>query len=209
MYDEAYVEETRLVGTEEYKNIIGRKSGKSFYLWKIYFNKDINYLRTSDEKQQNFDCYSLKIKNVSDSRFQLERQSYREGTDYSTYTYVDKAQCEKLLGGDTAWMKDCDDALLKELYIQMTVNKIEPGVIVCYEREIYRMHGSGDMIIFDKSIRSSYDFEAASALHGDAVMQERLQKDCVVMTYHKPVLVPRVIASILNFNDGRKIIMES
>lgn len=71
------------------------------------------------------------------------------------------------------------------------------------------MHGSGDMIIFDKSIRSSYDFEAASALHGDAVMQERLQKDCVVMTYHKPVLVPRVIASILNFNEGRKIIMES
>ena len=209
MYDEAYVEETRLVGTEEYKNIIGKKNGKSFHLWKIYFNKDINYLRASDEKHHNFDCYSLNIKNVSDSRIQLERQSYREGTYYSTYTYVDKAQCEKLLGGDIEWMKDCGDALLEELYIQMTVNKIEPGVIVRYEREIYRMHGSGDMIIFDKSIRSSYDFETASVMEGGVKLQERLQKDCVVMTYHKPVLVPRVIASILNFNEGRKIIMES
>lgn len=106
-------------------------------------------------------------------------------------------------------MKDCQDALLEELYVQMTVNCISPGVIVRYEREIYRMHGSGDMIIFDKSIQSSYDFGSQDVLKGSAAMKERLQKDCIVMTYHKPILVPRVIASILNFKEGKKIIMES
>lgn len=209
MYDEAYVEETRLVRTEEYKNIIGKKPGKVFNLWKVYFNKEINYLRIADEKQQNFDCYSINIKRPDDSRFQVERQSFREGTYYSSYTYVDKAQCEKILCGDVQWMKDCQDALLEELYVQMTVNCISPGVIVRYEREIYRMHGSGDMIIFDKSIQSSYDFGSQDVLKGSAAMKERLQKDCIVMTYHKPILVPRVIASILNFKEGKKIIMES
>lgn len=209
MYDEAYVEETRLVQTEEYKNIIGKKPGKVFNLWKVYFNKEINYLRTADEKQQNFDCYSINIKRPDDSRFQVERQSFREGTYYSSYTYVDKAQCEKILCGDVQWMKDCQDALLEELYVQMTVNCISPGVIVRYEREIYRMHGSSDMIIFDKSIQSSYDFDSQDVLKGCAAMKERLQKDCIVMTYHKPILVPRVIASILNFKEGKKIIMES
>lgn len=209
MYDEAYVEETKLVKTEEYKNIIGKKSGKAFHLWKIYFNKDINYLRTAAEKQANFDCYSINVKSASDSRIQIERQSYREGTYYSTYTYVDKAQCEKIISGDVEWMSSVNDALLKELYVQMTVNKITPGVIVRYEREIYRMHGSGDMIIFDKSIQSAYDFETEGILNSSAAMRERLPKECIVMTYHKPVLVPRVIASILNFSEGRKIIMES
>lgn len=209
MYDEAYVEETRLVQTEEYKNIIGKKSGKVFNLWKIYFNQEINYLRTAGEKQQNFDCYSINIKHPDDSRFQVERQSFREGTYYSSYTYVDKAQCEKILHGDVQWMQGCQDALLEELYVQMTVNCIRPGVIVQYEREIYRMHGSSDMIIFDKSIRSSYDFDSQDVLKGSTAMKERLQKGCIVMTYHKPILIPRVIASILNFKEGKKIIMES
>lgn len=209
MYDEAYIEETKLVKTEEYKNVIGKKSGKAFHLWKIYFNKDINYLRTAAGKQENFDCYSINVKNVLDSRIQIERQSYREGTYYSTYTYIDKVQCEKIIGGDVEWLKSSNDALLKELYVQITVNKIEPGVIVRYEREIYRMHGSGDVIIFDKSIQSAYDFDAEDILNSSAPMRERLPKDCIVMTYHKPVLVPRVIASILNFSEGRKIIMES
>ena len=200
MYDEAYVEETRLVRTEEYKNIIGKKPGKVFNLWKVYFNKEINYLRTADEKQQNFDCYSINIKRPDDSRFQVERQSFREGTYYSSYTYVDKAQCEKILCGDVQWMKDCQDALLEELYVQMTVNCISPGVIVRYEAgDLSYARKSSDMIIFDKSIQSSYDFDSQDVLKGCAAMKERLQKDCIVMTYHKPILVLRVIASILNF----------
>lgn len=209
MYDEAYVEETRLVKSGEYRNIIGKKQGRAIHLWKIYFNKDINYLRANTEHQENFDCYSINVKNPEDSRFQIERQSYREGTFYSTYTYVDKESCIKILSGDIEWLKKSSDSLLKELYVQMSVNEIAPGVVVQYEREVYRMHCSSDVIIFDKSIRSSYDFDIQALLSGKVKMKERLQKGCVVMTYHQPVLVPRVVASILNFSEGRKIIMES
>lgn len=209
MYDEAYIEETRLVSSEEYRNIIGKKQGRAVHLWKIYFNKDINYLRDSRKLTENFDCYSMNIKHPDDSRIQIERQSFREGTFYSTYTYVEREKCAKILNGDIAWMEKSSDPLLKELFVQMDVNKITPGVIVQYEREIYRMHGSSDVIVFDKSIQSSYDFKPKQLIQGKVTLKERLPKAFYAMTYHQPVLVPRVVANILNFREGKKIIMET
>lgn len=209
MYDEAYIEETQLIDFMDYRNITGRISGHSAKLRKVYFNKDINYLHGVLKGTDNFDRYSLNIRNPEDSRFQLERQSFREGTFYSTYTYLDKAQCDRLVTGDIEWMKDSSDSLIREMYIQMDINEIKPGVVVEYEREIYRIHCSSDMIMFDKSIKSSYDFEGCEVFSNELVLKERLEEGACVMTYHQPVMVPRVVASLLNFREGKKMILES
>ena len=71
------------------------------------------------------------------------------------------------------------------------------------------MQGGSDVIVFDKSIQSAYDFESEQLIKGELNLKERLPKGFYAMTYHQPVLVPRVVASILNFREGKKIIMET
>ena len=210
MYDEAYLEETHLVNIQDYEYLTGGKEHRApVRLRKIYFNKDINYLGGVSIHHENFDRYSLNIKDFSDSRFVVERQSYREGTFYSKYTYLDKASCQKIMDGDIYWMERSQDSLLRDLYLQMKVNDLTPGVVVDYTREVYHMHYCSDMIMFDKSIKSSYDFDTKDVLIDNVFMKERLEEGNYVMTYHQPVIIPRVMATILNYREGKRLLVEA
>lgn len=209
MYDEAYMEQTHLVNIQDYEYLTGGRAHRSpMKLRKIYFNKDINYLGGVRAQHENFDRYSINIKDFTDSRFVVEKQSYREGTFFSKYTYLEKEYCQKILDGDIAWMEKCADSLLREFYFQIRMNGLEAGVVVDYSREVYHMHYSNDMIIFDKSIASSYDFDVKDVLVDCVDMKERLEEDYYVMTYHQPVMMPRVMTSILNHHEGWKLLPE-
>lgn len=210
MYDEAYMEETHLVNIKDYEYLTGGKNHRSpIKFRKIYFNKDINYLGGVSRHHKNFDRYSINIKDFTDSRFVVERQSFREGTFYSKYTYLDKEDCQKILEGDVEWMSKSKDNLLRDFYLQIKMNKLEAGVVVDYLREIYHMHYSDDMIIFDKSISSSYAFDVKDLLTDSMEMTQRLEDDYYVMTYHQPIRIPNVFASIINHYEGRKLLPES
>lgn len=209
MYDEAYLEETHLVHIKDYEYLIGEKEHRGpTKLRKIYFNSDINYLGGVKRDHENFDRYSINIKDFSDSRYVIERQSYREGTFYSKYTYLEKENCQRILEGDAGWMEKHSDVLLRDLFLQIQMNGLQAGVVVDYAREVYHMRYSSDMVIFDKSICSTYDFDVKDLLTENVKMKERLEEGYYVMTYRQPVIVPRVLASIFNYRDGHRLIPE-
>lgn len=209
MYNRSYLEETHLISTKEYNYLVGERNSKvSEHIRKIYFNRDINYLGGVSKHQENFDRYSINIKNIEDSRCELERQCYRQGTYFSTYTYIDKEDAIALVSGQYQWMKKSQDTLVKALAVQIVANELEAGVVVDYDREIFHLHYSSDQIIFDKTIASTYTFTAQEAFSKDLVLKQRLEpKDCV-MTFRQEVMVPKIMANLLTYHEGYSLIAE-
>lgn len=206
MFDEAYIEETHPVDTKEYEYLVEQRHNKiSIKIRKIYFNREINYLNGVRHACDNFDRYSINIIDFDSNRYQIERQSYREGTYYSTYTYLDKAHCLRMIQGDTAWMRKYNDSLIREMAVWFEVNQPKVGVVVDYVRETYHVRYENSMIFFDRSICSTYDFTPEEVFEKDLKMQERLSKNMCVMTYRQKVMVPRVMANLLNYCDHKKL----
>lgn len=214
---EIYSEESNVIGIGDYTAIRSKiennqdnKVSRQGRQRKIYFNRDINYLvDVSGQGDVNTDRYSINIYDSDMEHMILDKQSNREGTIYRQYTYITTQQCESILHGDIQWMKDSEHVLLRDLYLQMTINQRVPGVMVDYTREMYRLGYSGDYLIFDTDIRSTYEIHpkqlSLEQLTLDIFsMTGRLEPEKVVMTYRQGMGMPKVLASIVGWGQSRR-----
>lgn len=213
-----YSEESSVIGRSAYELIRDRIAGMDSRRRNahrsqrsIYFNQDINYLNEdAGEEEQDMDRYSINICKQDYDRMKLVKESFREGTIYRQSISVSAAQCESILSGDLDWMKESDELLFRDLYLQMTINQMWPGVIVDYEREIYRLGQDSDFIIFDTSIASSYNFQL-SGLTADEIaekdfhMEQRMEPGKVVMTCRQGVSVSRILDRVMEVNRNYRL----
>jgi len=206
---EVYSEESNIINHIDFMNIKKKissnmiiREGKEFYIRKIYFNRDINYLDNSDKEKNNCDTFSINIKDNSLDFIMLEKKSFREGIIHKNYTYISKAQCDSILTGDISWMKDEINDILNDLYLQMTINEIKIGVVVDYQREVYRLNSSDNYFIFDKAIKSTYDIKGLDLLKAELQMRDRLEKNKTVMTYRQSINIPRFVANVLHLGES-------
>lgn len=215
---EIYSEESNVIGIYDYTMIRSKIAGNSENTIRrqgrqrsIYFNQDINYLvDLSGKDGADTDRYSINIYDHDIKHMILDKQSSRGGTIYRQHTYITPAQCESIIHRDIEWMKESDRLLLRDLYLQMTINQKWPGVIVDYTRQIYRLGYGGDFLIFDTSIESSYDIRLesmnASGLAGDNFhMESRLEPGTVVMTCRQGMGMPKVLANIMDLSCNYRL----
>lgn len=215
---EIYSEESNVIGIYDYtvirNKIAGNVENKISRQGKqrsVYFNQDINYLVDMSGKDgTNTDRYSINIYDNDTKHMILEKQSNRDGTIYRQHTYITPAQCESMIHREIDWMKESSDLLLRDLYLQMTINQKWPGVIVDYTRQIYRLGYGGDFLIFDTSIKSSYDIKleamTATGLAGKNFhMESRLEPGKVVMTYRQSMGMPKILASIMDLSCNYRL----
>lgn len=208
---EVYSEESNIINQIDFMNIKKKitsgtmnREGKEFYIRKIYFNHDINYLNNSDKGDSNSDTYSINIKDNSLNLIMLEKKSFREGIIHKHYTYISREQCDLILAGDIGWMKDDINQMLNDLYLQMTINEIKIGVVVDYQREVYRLNASDNYFVFDKAIKSTYDIEGCDLLREELQLVDRLEKNKTVMTYRQSINIPRFVANVLQLGESMR-----
>lgn len=94
------------------------------------------------------------------------------------------------------WLKESRYPLLKNLYLEITVNLKTIGVVVDYERQRFKVHNSNDYIQFDLAVRSIYG-RKGDLLADQLDMKERLDKDHVIMTYQQSIHIPSIFRSVL------------
>lgn len=206
---EAYYEENNVIRKKDYNNIKStieknkkNRLGCINHIRKIYYNKDINYLTDSiDIAYSNTDSFCMTIENLNLDRIILEKKCNREGTIYKSYTYLSKEQCERLLNNDYEWLKDCEEQIMKDLHLQITINKLSIGVVVDYQRESYRINKQNDYVVFDTSIRSTYEWDNQSVFTNELPTKERLEPGRVVMTFKQATQIPNIVVSILKLGD--------
>lgn len=95
-----------------------------------YYNDDFSFIVL--EKKQKVDKLCLKYDAV-----------------------ITEEECRRILAGDTAWMKEHPQELIRELYVKMGYQRLRPRVLVSYVREPYIYPAGNVRVTFDSQIRTS------------------------------------------------------
>ena len=95
-----------------------------------YYNDDLSFILLEKKRKVNNLCQKL------DAR-------------------ITEEECRRLLAGDTAWMRDSDRELVRELYRKRKDEQLRPRVLVSYIREPYVYLAGNVRVTFDFDIRST------------------------------------------------------
>lgn len=68
---------------------------------------------------------------------------------------ITREECQRILAGDTGWMRDSDRELVRELYRKRKEEQLRPRVLVSYMREAYVYRAGSVRVTFDFDIRST------------------------------------------------------
>lgn len=201
MFDKMYYEENNIIPKKEYNNIINTlhkekkfRPARISVVRKIFFNREINYLSDAvSVNHGNSDSYRIMMTDWQTDRLILEKKCRREGLISKSYLKLSERQFEQILDGDYEWMAASRESILRDFYLQLTINQMRPGVVVDYERQAFRMNSKKEYMIFDLAIRSTYLFTKDTILSPLLKQTERLGKNQVAMTYKQMAELPGFI----------------
>lgn len=100
--------------------------------------------------------FRIRFYNGDTSFIRLEKKSKVNGLCAKQSAPMTAEQVQSLLDGDTAWMAQSDDALIRELYAKMR-SGLMPKAIVSYTREPFVFPAGNVRVTLDYDIRSSLD----------------------------------------------------
>lgn len=201
---EVYYENNNVLDVKDYErmiesiqNIPENRLSRVNRIRKIYFNDEINYLEDGlSTDSGDKDVYSIVMVNFDTNHLMVERKSRRSGMIYKDYAPITANECRRIFRGDVRWLKESRYPLLKNLYLEITVNLRTIGVVVDYERQRFKVHNSNDYIQFDLSVRSIYG-RKGDLLADQLDMKERLDAGHVIMTYKQSIYIPPIFRSVL------------
>lgn len=201
---EVYYENNNVLDVKDYErmiesiqNIPENRLSRVNRIRKIYFNDEINYLEDGlSTDSGDKDVYSIVMVNFDTNHLMVERKSRRSGMIYKDYAPITANECRRIFRGDVRWLKESRYPLLKNLYLEITVNLRTIGVVVDYERQRFKVHNSNDYIQFDLSVRSIYG-RKGDLLADQLDMKERLDAGHVIMTYKQSIHIPTIFRSVL------------
>ncbi len=84
----------------------------------------------------------------------LEKKVKKGGLGYKISAPLTYEQTEKIIWGDTDWMKNSEEALIVELYEKMKTEGIKPKTIVDYTREPFVYSAGNVRVTLDYDIRT-------------------------------------------------------
>ncbi|WP_411344396.1 polyphosphate polymerase domain-containing protein [Paenibacillus sp. WLX1005] len=94
--------------------------------------------------------YRIRIYNKSDAVIKLERKSkYNEFTAKESAA-ITREQFDQIMHGDTRFLLDSGNLLMRDFYYDMLHGQLKPAVVVDYVREAYIYPVSDVRITFDK-----------------------------------------------------------
>lgn len=105
--------------------------------------------------------FRIRYYNDNTDRIQLEKKSKLSGLCNKISTPLSKEETELILDGQTDWMKTSERALVRELYLKMTLEGLKPKTIVDYIREPFVYEPGNVRVTLDYDIRTglhSIDF---------------------------------------------------
>lgn len=201
---EVYYENSNVLNLKDYEQMMKiiqampeNRSSKINRIRKIYFNDEINYLEDElDTSAMDKDVYSIVMVDFDLDHLMIERKSRRSGMIYKDYTPISLEEYKKLLRGDVQWLKESDEHVLNNLYLEITINLKTIGVIVEYERQRFRLNNSNDYIDFDLSVRSIHGRKGDLLAH-QLDMKERLDSNHIIMTYKQSANLPPIFKAVL------------
>ncbi len=131
-----------------------RDDGK--YLVKsIYFDNFSNKVLKENihgvEKREKF---RIRFYNNDLSYIVLEKKMKSDRLGLKYRTQITKEELERLLSGDSSWMKEHSNDMAKELYAKMQYQGLRPRNLVSYTRQSFIYRPGNVRVSFDSDIRT-------------------------------------------------------
>lgn len=124
----------------------------------LYFD---NYMdKVIREKQDGVDGrekFRIRYYGTDTSFIQLEKKSKLHGLCNKQCARITAGECQRLIEGDTAFLLQSDNMLLRELYAKMQYQLLRPKSIVAYDRECFVYAPGNVRVTFDMNISGSYN----------------------------------------------------
>ncbi|MBR6300281.1 MAG: polyphosphate polymerase domain-containing protein [Clostridia bacterium] len=121
----------------------------------IYF--DTPTLRALMQKQVGMparDKYRIRYYNENREFFRLERKSKVGSLCDKVGCSLTRDEVERLMSGNISWMAGDDRRLLRELFLRMRTEMLQPSVQVHYTREAYIYAPGNVRVTLDSNIRT-------------------------------------------------------
>jgi len=99
--------------------------------------------------------YRIRIYNLSDEVIKLEKKSRIGQFINKESLLLSRSQVEKIMAFDFQFLKNIDDKLSREFYIDLKTKLFRPKVLVDYVREAYTLNYNRIRITFDKFLKTS------------------------------------------------------
>lgn len=103
------------------------------------------------QQPESLSTFALHYYNNDPTYLLLER--YLEEEQDSAM--VTEAECRALLSGETSWLLDRRNPVLRDFYIALTDQMLLPQVLLTYHREAYTLDGMNLWVALDSDIRTT------------------------------------------------------
>lgn len=116
---------------------------------------------------------------------------------------IDRADLDRLLGGDMAWMSVAGNELIHELYIKTKMQQLRPRVVVSYLREPYIYRPGNVRVTFDSRIRTSL---YQTLRPGEEIMDldAQLEPGRMILEVKYDAYLPEIISMLLQVGWARQ-----
>ncbi|MCQ2462936.1 MAG: polyphosphate polymerase domain-containing protein [Clostridia bacterium] len=98
--------------------------------------------------------FRIRYYNGDTGFIQLEKKSKLDGMCSKQSARLTQLQAQKIVDGDILWMRDSENALIRELYIKMHTQLLKPKTVVDYTREPFVYPLGNVRVTFDYNIRT-------------------------------------------------------
>jgi|GEM_PF-879974 len=174
----------------------GKGARKEFTVRKMKFFNPAESILT---QRTDLPKYYMTIRDSSSKHVYLEKKTVQNELTYKASAKITREECDKILNKDIAWMKNHKDDVVRDFYLQLSINGIRPGYITDYRREVFRVNKK-DYIIFDKQISRAAG-NCVDFFDHHMIMINCLGTDRIMCTSHHSAKMPAITTNLIEQQD--------
>ncbi len=141
-----------------------------YHIRSLYFdNGRDKALREKIDGVNRREKFRIRYYNLDPSLIKLEKKSRQNGLGTKFSAGLTASEAQRIVEGDTEWMRESDSSLIQELFFKMRNQGLAPKTIVDYTREPF-VYGPGN-------VRVTLDYDIRTGL----ACTDFLDPDCITV----------------------------
>ncbi len=145
--------------------------------------------------------FRIRYYNNDTSFIRLEKKSKINNLTNKITAPITKDECEKLIEGDTEWMKESKNGLLLELYANMKYELLHPKTLVDYMREPFVYRPGNMRVTFDTKISTGVN--STDMFNAKTPMIKTNGEPVIIIEIKYDNYLPDIIRSMVQVQNRR------
>ena len=145
--------------------------------------------------------FRIRYYNNDTSFIRLEKKTKINNLTNKISAPITQEECEKLIAGDTEWMKNSKNGLILELYAKMKYELLRPKTIVDYIREPFVYRPGNVRVTFDTKISTGVN--STDMFNAKTPMIKTYGEPVIIMEVKYDNYLPTIIRSMVQVQNRR------